>query len=232
MTLKAQTTSGWLISGTLRCRPILTECYTENPINGTGRNPHKHCLVHPLFRVYKNHFVSVWTYDYIAAMHRGAAMPKRAAIYVRVSTDKQTVDNQVRELRQIAERRGWEVVELYTDAGISGAKGRDMRPGLDQMLKDASKRRFDVVMAWAIDRLGRSLIDLLGTIQQHNLVAGLHQAFFYHHHIKAAATAGEKALDHIGAPKFQAELVAWHAWLADDYLSRADPEAVADLYVF
>jgi DNA invertase Pin-like site-specific DNA recombinase len=57
------------------------------------------------------------------------------------------------------------VIEQYHDAGISGAKGRDGRPGLDQMLKDASKRRFDVVMAWAIDRLGRSLIDLLGTIQ-------------------------------------------------------------------
>ena len=92
-------------------------------------------------------------------------MAKRAAIYVRVSTDKQTVENQIRELRQIAERRGWEVVGEYRDAGISGAKGRDNRPGLDQMLKDASKRRFDVVMAWAIDRLGRSLIDLLGTIQ-------------------------------------------------------------------
>src|SRR5690349_3685110 len=92
-------------------------------------------------------------------------MSKRAAIYVRVSTDKQTVENQVRELRQIAERRGWEVVEQYSDAGISGSKGRNDRPGLDQMLKDASKRRFDVVMAWAIDRLGRSLIDLLGTIQ-------------------------------------------------------------------
>jgi len=92
-------------------------------------------------------------------------MGKRAAIYVRVSTDKQTVENQVRELRQIAERRGWEVVAQYSDAGISGSKGRDGRPGLDTMLKDASKRRFDVVMAWAIDRLGRSLIDLLGTIQ-------------------------------------------------------------------
>ena len=92
-------------------------------------------------------------------------MAKRAAIYVRVSTDKQTVENQIRELRQIAERRGWEVVEEYRDAGISGAKGRENRPGLDQMLKDASKRRFDVVMAWAIDRLGRSLIDLLSTIQ-------------------------------------------------------------------
>lgn len=92
-------------------------------------------------------------------------MHKRAAIYVRVSTDKQTVENQVRELRQIAERRGWQVVEEYRDAGISGAKGRDQRPGLDTMLKDAQRRRFDVVMAWAIDRMGRSLIDLLGTIQ-------------------------------------------------------------------
>jgi DNA invertase Pin-like site-specific DNA recombinase len=92
-------------------------------------------------------------------------MQKRAAIYVRVSTDKQTVENQLRELRQIAERRGWQVVEEFQDAGISGAKGRDQRPGLDRMLKEASKRHFDVVMAWAIDRLGRSLIDLLGTIQ-------------------------------------------------------------------
>jgi len=92
-------------------------------------------------------------------------MTKRAAIYVCVSTDKQTVENQLRELRHLAERRGWEVVEEYRDAGISGAKGRNDRPGLDRMLKDAQRRRFDVVMAWAIDRLGRSLIDLLRTIQ-------------------------------------------------------------------
>jgi DNA invertase Pin-like site-specific DNA recombinase len=92
-------------------------------------------------------------------------MGKRAAIYVRVSTDKQTVENQVQALRQIAERRGWEMVEQYSDAGISGSKRRDGRPGLDTMLKDAQRRKFDVVMAWSIDRLGRSLIDLLGTIQ-------------------------------------------------------------------
>lgn len=90
---------------------------------------------------------------------------KRAALYVRVSTDAQTVENQIRELRQIAERRGWDVAEIYNDAGISGAKGRNGRPGLDTMLKDASRRKFDIVMAWAIDRLGRSLIDLLDTIQ-------------------------------------------------------------------
>jgi DNA invertase Pin-like site-specific DNA recombinase len=104
----------------------------------------------------------------------GAAMTKqvkRAALYVRVSTDAQTVENQIAELSRVAERRGWDVVEIYRDAGIRGAKGRDGRPGLDAMLKDASRRKFDVVMAWAIDRLGRSLVDLLGTIQ--GLVCGV-----------------------------------------------------------
>ena len=90
---------------------------------------------------------------------------KRAALYVRVSTDHQSVENQIRDLRHVARRRGWEVVETYKDAGVSGAKGRDQRPGLDGLLKDASRGKFDVVLAWAIDRLGRSLIDLLGTIQ-------------------------------------------------------------------
>ena len=90
---------------------------------------------------------------------------KRAALYVRVSTDHQSVENQIQELGQIAERRGWTVVATYRDAGISGAKGRDKRPGLDAMRKDAGRRKFDIVMAWAIDRLGRSLIDLLRTIQ-------------------------------------------------------------------
>ncbi len=90
---------------------------------------------------------------------------KRAALYVRVSTDRQTVENQVAKLTEIATARRWTVVATYNDAGISGAKGRDKRPGLDKMLKDAQRGQFDVVMAWAIDRVGRSLIDLLGTIQ-------------------------------------------------------------------
>lgn len=92
-------------------------------------------------------------------------MTKRAALYVRVSTDHQTVENQVQELRKIAAGRGWQIVETYSDAGISGTKGRDKRAGLDRMLKDACRGRFDVVMAVAIDRLGRSLLDLLGTFQ-------------------------------------------------------------------
>jgi DNA invertase Pin-like site-specific DNA recombinase len=94
-----------------------------------------------------------------------ARRSRRAALYVRVSTDRQTVENQELQLRQVAERRGWEVIEVYSDAGLSGAKDRKQRPGLDQMLSDASRGKFDVVMAWAIDRVGRSLIDLLGTIQ-------------------------------------------------------------------
>lgn len=95
-----------------------------------------------------------------------AARSKRAALYVRVSTDRQTVENQIARLTEIAAGRGWQVVETYNDAGISGAKGRKDRPGLDQMLNDAQRGRFDVAMAWSIDRVGRSLSDLLGTIQQ------------------------------------------------------------------
>ena len=90
----------------------------------------------------------------------------RAAIYLRVSTDEQTTDNQERELRATAERAGHEVVAVYRDAGISGAKGRDRRPGFDAMHKDAARRRFDVVMAWSVDRLGRSLQDLIAFMQE------------------------------------------------------------------
>ena len=77
----------------------------------------------------------------------------------------QHTENQRLELERIAERRGWTITDVYEDFGISGAKGRDKRPALDRMLKDANRRRFDLVMAWSIDRVGRSLSDLLGTIQ-------------------------------------------------------------------
>jgi DNA invertase Pin-like site-specific DNA recombinase len=90
---------------------------------------------------------------------------KRAAIYLRVSTDKQTVENQRIALAAVAERRGWQIVGTFSDKGISGAKSREDRPGLDDLLKRAQRREFDVVMAWAIDRIGRSLIDLLNTIE-------------------------------------------------------------------
>ena len=80
----------------------------------------------------------------------------RAALYLRVSTDGQTTDNQRLALALVAERRGWTITATYEDAGISGAKSRDKRPGFDAMLKDATRRRFDVLLFWSIDRLGRS----------------------------------------------------------------------------
>jgi hypothetical protein len=98
---------------------------------------------------------------------------KRTALYVRVSTDRQTVENQIGALSKVAAARGWQIVETFNDAGISGAKGRRDRPGLDEMLKQAQLGRFDVVMAWAIDRLGRSLIDLLETIESLKVVASI-----------------------------------------------------------
>lgn len=90
----------------------------------------------------------------------------RVALYLRVSTDDQTTDNQLRELQQVADRAGWEITQVYRDEGISGAKGRDKRPGLDEMLKDATRRKFDVIAAWSVDRLGRSLQDLVGMLTE------------------------------------------------------------------
>jgi DNA invertase Pin-like site-specific DNA recombinase len=90
---------------------------------------------------------------------------KRVAIYLRVSTAKQDTANQLRELEAVAERSGWEVVRIYEDAGISGAKGRDKRPGLDTMMRAVNAKRFDMVAVWSVDRLGRSLTDLIGILQ-------------------------------------------------------------------
>jgi DNA invertase Pin-like site-specific DNA recombinase len=94
------------------------------------------------------------------------ARAKRVALYLRVSTGSQTTDNQRRELEAAAERHGWQVADVFEDAGISGAKGRDKRPAFDAMLKAVARKEFDLVAAWSVDRLGRSLIDLVGFLQE------------------------------------------------------------------
>ena len=91
---------------------------------------------------------------------------KRAAIYLRVSTQDQTTSNQEHELRRAAERASWQVAKVYKDHGISGAKGRNGRPAFDMLCRDAAKRQFDVVMAWNVDRLGRSLKDLVAFLSE------------------------------------------------------------------
>jgi DNA invertase Pin-like site-specific DNA recombinase len=94
------------------------------------------------------------------------AIMKRVGIYLRVSTNSQTTENQRRELEAVAARSGWQVVGFYEDAGISGAKGRDKRPGFDRLLKEATARKIDMIAAWSVDRLGRSLQDLVGFLTE------------------------------------------------------------------
>lgn len=90
----------------------------------------------------------------------------RVALYLRVSTSDQTTDNQQRELADVARLRGWEIVEIFQDAAVSGAKRAADRPALANLLKQAKQGRFDMVAAWSVDRLGRSLSDLLETADE------------------------------------------------------------------
>ena len=90
----------------------------------------------------------------------------RAVIYSRVSTTKgQTVDNQLLILREIAEKKGLDIVKEISDEGISGAKGRDERKGFDELIKGAIKKEFDIILVWDVSRLGRSLKDLVSFLE-------------------------------------------------------------------
>jgi DNA invertase Pin-like site-specific DNA recombinase len=89
---------------------------------------------------------------------------QRAAIYGRVSTlTNQSTEMQVRDLRQLADRRGFEVIHEYLDKGFSGAKSS--RPALDEMLADAKRGKFRILMVWKLDRLGRSLAHLVRLLE-------------------------------------------------------------------
>ena len=95
---------------------------------------------------------------------------KRVGLYLRTSSTERTVQNQRQALSEALGRRGWQIAEEFTDAGISGAKGRDKRPGFDRLLKAVTRRKIDVVAAWSVDRLGRSLQDLVGFLGELNAV--------------------------------------------------------------
>ena len=121
---------------------------------------------------------------------------KRVAIYLRVSTSKQDTQNQLRELSAVGERSGWEVWKVYEDAGISGAKGRDKRPGLDAMLKAVNAKEIDMVATWSVDRLGRSLTDLLGILQGlHDKGVGL---YLHQQGLDTSTTAGKAMFQMLG----------------------------------
>jgi DNA invertase Pin-like site-specific DNA recombinase len=91
---------------------------------------------------------------------------KKAAIYARVSTTLQNPSNQLLELRQTAERFGWQVVAELVDDGISGAKGRSDRPAFDQLFRMVQRHEIDIVMAWDVSRLGRSIQDLVAFMRE------------------------------------------------------------------
>src|ERR1035437_4780047 len=121
---------------------------------------------------------------------------KRVAIYLRVSASKQETSNQRRELEAVAARSGWQIVKVYEDAGISGAKGRDQSPALDALMKAVNAREFDLVAAWSVDRLGRSLTDLLAILQ------GLHEKgvdlFLHQQGLDTSTTAGKAMFQMLG----------------------------------
>jgi len=132
---------------------------------------------------------------------------KRAVLYLRVSTVDQTTANQERELREIAGRMGCEIVHVYKDHGISGAKGRDKRPQFDRLCRDATKRQFDMVMAWSVDRLGRSLQDLVAFLSElHALRVDL---FLHQQGLDTATPAGKAMFQMLGVfAEFERSIIA------------------------
>ena len=91
---------------------------------------------------------------------------KRAVLYLRVSKNEQTIENQRIELERVAAAKGWKVIATFKDEGVSGAFGREVRVQYDSMLKQGVQAKFDVVLAWDVSRLSRSLVDLVTTLDE------------------------------------------------------------------
>jgi DNA invertase Pin-like site-specific DNA recombinase len=120
----------------------------------------------------------------------------RAALYLRVSTTDQDTARQELELRTAAASRGWEIVEVYADNGISGSKGREKRPEFDRLHQDATRGKFDIVMSWSVDRLGRSLKDLIAFLQEMH-ATGV-ELFLYQQAIDTTTPAGKAMFQMLG----------------------------------
>lgn len=137
---------------------------------------------------------------------RKGIRPRRVALYARVSTDRQSTENQLRELRQAAERLDWEVVGEFVDRGISGAKGRAGRPQLDALLRGVARKDFDVVASWSVDRLGRSLMDLVRLLQElHSTGVDL---YLHQQGINTTTPAGKALFQMMGVfAEFEREMI-------------------------
>jgi DNA invertase Pin-like site-specific DNA recombinase len=133
-------------------------------------------------------------------------MPKRVAFYVRVSTDGQTVENQLGELHAVANRHGWEVAQVYADRGISGTKGREGRPEFNNLLKAIARREVDMVAAWSVDRLGRSLKDLVSLLSE--LQSKGVDLFLYQQGLDTSTPSGRAMFQMLGVfSEFEAAMI-------------------------
>jgi DNA invertase Pin-like site-specific DNA recombinase len=132
--------------------------------------------------------------------------PVRVAIYARVSTGEQSCESQLHALRQAAERHGWEIVQELKDEGVSGTTGRDKRPAYDALLKGIARRDFDKVAVWNIDRLARSMTELLkvlGELKAKGVALYIEQLA-----IDTATPAGELLFNIAGAmAQFEHQLI-------------------------
>jgi DNA invertase Pin-like site-specific DNA recombinase len=130
----------------------------------------------------------------------------RAALYLRVRTDGQTTDNQRLALEAVAQQRGWNLVGIYDDDGISGAKTTNARPALARLLKDAARGKVDLIATWAIDRLGRSLADLLDTLRTLE-TAGV-DLFIHEQGVDTSSPSGRLFFSIVGAfAEFEREMI-------------------------
>jgi DNA invertase Pin-like site-specific DNA recombinase len=130
----------------------------------------------------------------------------RAALYLRVSTDQQTVENQRISLEAVAQQRGWEVIGVFDDNGVSGATIGPARPAFGRLLQDASRGKIDIVAVWALDRLGRSLPDLLDTLRTFQ-AAGV-DLFIHQQSIDTSTPAGRMFFGIMGAvAEFERDLI-------------------------
>jgi DNA invertase Pin-like site-specific DNA recombinase len=130
-------------------------------------------------------------------MDSSRSVPLKVAMYLRVSTFAQNTENQRVDLERVAALRGWSIVEIYTDHGISGAKGRGDRPDLDRMLKDAVRGKFKMIAVWSLDRLGRSLQHLIETVNELQAVGV--DLYLHQQALDTTTSAGKLAFSIFGA---------------------------------
>lgn len=130
-----------------------------------------------------------------------------AAIYARVSTKEQNTDNQVLELKKVAEKAGWEISNTFIDHGISGSKGRKDRPALDTLLKTITRRETKRVLVWAVDRLGRSLQDLISTLNEINSSGA--ELYIHQQAIDTGTSSGRMLFSMLGVfAEFEREMIS------------------------